>query len=265
VAAADFTPQALEATGSPISARLARAYNAAVDQVARSFEERQAAAREFQRFLADAGHELRTPLTIVSGYVDLLDSDKDRVANGDRIVAGMRAETKRMRNLVEKMLLLARMESTASHPRALALGETVGDAVDAARSRYPHRTLAFNCDDAATIVADEDDIFEAVYNLLENALRYAPESEVAVDVARTPASALVSVSDRGPGIAADERERVFERFYRGAARTNAEGSGLGLAIVKRAVERWRGTVELESVPGSTRFTLAFPLAEAATS
>ena len=146
VAAADFTPREISASGSEISARLARAYKAAVDQVAKSFEERQAAAREFQRFLADAGHELRTPLTIVSGYVDLLDNEKGAVANGDRIVAGMRAETKRMRNLVEKMLLLARMESPRSAPRMLVVGESLADAVEAARTRYPGRAIALTAD-----------------------------------------------------------------------------------------------------------------------
>jgi hypothetical protein len=87
-----------------------------------TLEERRAAAKEFQRFLGDAGHELRTPLTIISGYVEIISRDLATSEHGARILEGLQAETGRMRALVEKMLLLARLESPVSVPRLVDVG-----------------------------------------------------------------------------------------------------------------------------------------------
>jgi signal transduction histidine kinase len=225
-------------------------------------EERREAAERYQRFLAETAHELRTPLTIVSGYVDILRASRGGVqAFDERIVEGLRAETARMRVLVAKMLTLARLESPAGVPRLLDVAGAAQASLETMRRRYPERTISLLAADAGSIVIDADDFADALGNLVENALKYAPGTEVAIAVSAHEGRTSISVSDRGPGVAADERERIFERFYRGRDRSETEGLGLGLAIVKGVTERWGGEVRLESVPGRTVFTLTFPLAD----
>jgi signal transduction histidine kinase len=103
---------------------------------------------------------------------------------------------------------------------------------------------------------------EAIENLLDNAFKYAPHSDVALRVGAEENEIAVAVEDEGPGIEPAERERIFDRFYRGTANdSDVEGSGLGLAIVKRAVERAQGAIELESdIPGGSCFTIRLPRA-----
>jgi len=226
-----------------------------------TLEERHAAAKEFQRFLADAGHELRTPLTIVSGYVEILSAELERSERGAQILEGLRAETARMRALVEKMLLLARLESPISVPRLVDVGSVAADVVTQMQARFPERDVILRASERASIVIDQDDLYEALRNLVENALRYAPSSPVEIDVAPAENNASIAVTDHGVGIAPEECGKIFDRFYRGSAQTDAEGSGLGLAIVSRVAARWNGAVRVQSKPGTTMFTLQFPLAD----
>ncbi|MDE2482137.1 MAG: HAMP domain-containing histidine kinase, partial [bacterium] len=226
-----------------------------------TLDERRAAAERYQRFLAETGHELRTPLTIVSGYVDILHSSQALAGVDGRIIEGLRAETTRMRTLVEKMLTLARLNSPVSVPRLLDLADAAGEIVATAQRRFPERSIAFECTRSASIVIDGDDLTEALGNLIENAVKYAPASPIRVHAGVRGALARIAVSDDGPGIPTDERDAIFERFYRARDRNGAEGLGLGLAIVKRVADRWSGAVELESQPGHTVFTLQFPLAD----
>jgi signal transduction histidine kinase len=105
----------------------------------------------------------------------------------------------------------------------------------------------------------ENDLHEALSNLVENALKYAPESDVRISVSEAVEEVRIEVADRGPGMDAVDLRRAFERFYRGTGRSAADGSGLGLAIVKRAIERGGGTISAASAPGSgARFTIALP-------
>jgi signal transduction histidine kinase len=141
------------------------------------------------------------------------------------------------------------------------LSHVAAEAAHALRARFPSRSVVLRAPDAANVIVDPDDAYEAIRNLLENALQYAPHSTVELAVAHDGGRACVTVSDNGPGVGDAEREKIFERFYRGSAREDVEGSGLGLAIVARVAARWNGTVALQSQPGRTVFTLAFPLAE----
>ncbi len=226
-----------------------------------TLEERRAAAKEFQRFLADAGHELRTPLTIVSGYVEIIAQELERTERGKQILEGLAAETQRMRALVEKMLLLARLETPVSVPRLVDIGDVAKDVIAQMQARFPDREIVFVTSNKASIVIDQDDLYEALRNLVENALRYAPGSPVEIAITPGEKNAAVAVTDHGKGIPEDEHDKIFDRFYRGSAQSEAEGSGLGLSIVARVAARWNGIVKLQSKPGLTMFTLQFPLAD----
>ena len=108
---------------------------------------------------------------------------------------------------------------------------------------------------------DADDFNDALANLIENAVKYAPKSAIDVETRVREGNVEVSVTDCGAGVAPADRDRIFERFYRGGERDAVEGLGLGLAIVKGVADRWSGSIGVDSRPGHTIFTLAFPLAE----
>jgi two-component system OmpR family sensor kinase len=118
--------------------------------------------------------------------------------------------------------------------------------------------ITVNAPTKCIVEAEENDLYEAIKNVVENAVRYAPKSPLALEVSCDRAAVSIVVSDRGPGMDARDVEHAFDRFYRGGERSG-EGSGLGLAIAKRAVERIGGTIALESTPGAgTRVTISLP-------
>jgi signal transduction histidine kinase len=223
--------------------------------------ERRDAADRYQRFLAETGHELRTPLTVLAGYVDILRSHESDRPLDERIVEGMHAETSRMRVLVEKMLTLARLDSETSVPRLLDVASAATEAAQLIQRRYPERSVSIQPERSASIVIDADDFAAALGNILENAIKFAPDSPIVVATNVRDGNAITSVEDRGPGVPAMERHAIFERYYRGRGRDVGEGVGLGLAIVKRIAERWNGTALCESGPGRTVIHLAFPVAD----
>ena len=265
LAARDFAPRTIVTGADGALGELARAYNDAAEQVAVAIRERDAAESEKQRFLADAGHELRTPVTIMMGYLEIL---RGLIPEGgetaDRVLSGMRTEMHRMRSLIEKLIVLSRLESTPHEPRAVDVVAVVSGVRESLALLAGTRTIEIDAPPAVAIAGDENDLHEALANLVENALKYAPESDVRITVRETDDRVTIDVADRGPGMDAVDVRRAFERFYRGAARTGSEGSGLGLAIVKRAVERCGGDVSLSSTPGNgARFTVTLPRAHPA--
>ena len=131
--------------------------------------------------------------------------------------------------------------------------------VETRRAIATRNTLAYAGSETAWIVADENEIHEAIGNLVDNAVKYAPGARIDVGVETSDQHIRIRVADNGPGMTQEEAAHAFDRFYRGDARGEVEGSGLGLAIVKRAVERAHGTIVLTSRPGSgTEFAIALP-------
>jgi signal transduction histidine kinase len=109
--------------------------------------------------------------------------------------------------------------------------------------------IDYSVDGVQSIQADRGELAEAVWNVIENALKYAPEAPIHLRAARSNGHATITVSDEGPGMSESERVHAFERFYRGDQRGEISGSGLGLAIAKRAVERAGGEIAIDSAPG----------------
>ncbi|HEY2474985.1 MAG TPA: HAMP domain-containing sensor histidine kinase [Candidatus Cybelea sp.] len=263
VAGGDFTPEPLRLRDSDLRA-LTTAYNDVAHRLTTATAQRDRNEAQMRQFVADAGHELRTPLTIIMGYLEVLQQgvvrDPESIA---RIQETMLGESRRMRVSIDKLILLARLERPAA-PRTervdfAALARRAAD--ELAPLAGPGRIKVSTPAGASTVAADEAELYEAVKNVVENAVRYAPDSPIAMDVASNGERVTLTVSDRGPGMDAQDVEHAFDRFYRGKARTNGEGSGLGLAIAKRAVERIGGEIGLESTPGAgTRVTMSFPAA-----
>ena len=259
-AARDFRPQSITLARKSDFDVLAHAYNAAAEQVSAAFAEREAAEAQIRQFVAAAGHELRTPLTIVLGYIDLL---RRRASPADDrstfIFSSIAAEGRRMRTLVDNLVLLAKLEGEDTRLfEPFDAGELVTEIVNVRRGLAPAVPFEIETSTGATAIADRGEVYEALANIIDNAIKYAPGSPIRV-ASTSPHDGVVeiSVTDEGPGIPPEEREVIFERFYRGARRGEVEGSGLGLAIAKRAIERAGGALRLDtSVTKGTRFVIA---------
>ena len=217
-----------------------------------------------QNFVADAAHELRTPLAALRLQTQSLDRAADpearKVAVG-RLTAGIDRATR----LVEQLLVLARQFSQVDRTRGDAVRRrgflarrTVGDLVGLAQAKDVD--LGLQHADPASIDGQPDALHILLRNLVENAVKYTPSGGT-VDIAVRAASGSVDVvvEDSGPGIPAEERERVFDRFYR-VAGSEAAGSGLGLAIIKAIAERHGATLKLDTSErlGGLAATVSFP-------
>jgi two-component system sensor histidine kinase MprB len=234
----DPSERVADAGGRDELARLGTAFNTMLAALEDSLETQ-------RRFVADASHELRTPLTSLQTNIEVL-KQQERLAPGQRskLFADLEREAHEMRDLITALLELARGD--ASQERVpVQLDEIVESAVERARARFPN--VRFESTVQPTTVEGVPERLErAVWNLLENAGKWTtPGSTVEVGVERGE----VRVRDHGPGIAAEDRERVFDRFYRAAAARSLPGSGLGLAIVRDVAEAHGGTVTAEDAPG----------------
>lgn len=258
-AAGDFTPRHVTASDRSEVGALVDAYNGAAAQVAAAFQEQARVEEHMRRYLGEAGHEMRTPLTVVSGYLDVLERggwDEPDVRR--QALPMMRAETRRLRALVERLMTLARLEgdnrSEAEVVDVVATARNAIAEVTAARGG----TVRLHADGDHVVFAEPVEVYEAIVNLVDNARKYGAGSPVDVTVSEENGTVL-RVTDRGPGISQADRARLFERFFRGEAANGIEGSGLGLAIVARAAERSHGKAKLESSrDGQTTFRLWFP-------
>jgi len=264
----DFTPHPVVTRDRNEIGELATAYNAAAAQVTAAFEERRVAEQHMRQFIADAGHELRTPLTVIMGFIDVLRRRASNETSGKdgsistKIYDTMLDESRRMKALIDKLIVLARLENV--HERELEtvdLGQVVGGVVSALQALDSRPRIGMQTEAGAIVRGYESELHDAISNLVENALKYAPDSPVELQVRIERESAVLDVTDRGPGIPRDEHELVFTRFFRGRDRADAEGFGLGLAIARRAVERSGGSISLVSAPGEgSTFTIRIPLA-----
>jgi two-component system OmpR family sensor kinase len=245
--------------------QLGQAFNHMLDNVDEALTARRESEAKVRQFVADASHELRTPLTAIRGYSELtrrqnMDMSPDLRHSLDRI----ESESIRMTALVEDLLLLARLDEGLDFDRTrVDVAKLAKDAVNDAQVASPVHVWNVKTSRGATILADRNRIYQVLVNLLTNARTHTPPGTVVTTtVATTDDSVVITVADNGPGIPAEIRESLFERFVRAdTSRTRATGStGLGLAIVQGIVRALKGTIEVESEPGDTRFVVTIPRA-----
>ena len=217
--------------------------------------------RDFVSYLS---HEIRTPLTAIEGYTEhLLEEIPPPWKEELKVI---RRNAKRLSRLVKDLQVLSRLELQGI-PREeleeLDLREVLHAALEivypAAQGKEIEIVSSFP-NEEAFLQGSFDDLVRAVVNLLDNAVKFSPpRGKIFLSLRQEDASWHLSIRDQGPGIPALEKERVFERFYRGR-RGDRQGSGLGLSIVKHIVLAHGGRIELESEPGEgTTFHLFFPL------
>jgi signal transduction histidine kinase/HAMP domain-containing protein len=224
--------------------------------------ERERRERAEREFVANAAHELRTPLTTIRGAVDALQSGaKDVPRDRDRFLAHIDREAARLSRLARSLLVLARAQTDQQpldqEPVDLrALLEEIASGV----LTKPGVELRIDCPPGLGILTDRNLAEQFVFNLVQNAARHTEQGRITISASAIGKTVHIDVEDTGAGIAPEERDRVFDRFYRGNGR-NPEGFGLGLAIVRQAVRALGGTVEIESAPGvGTRARVTLPAA-----
>jgi len=221
-----------------------------------------------KRFTADAAHELRSPLAALQVQLDMLArarSPEESRAALESLRAGMR----RAGRLIEQMLTMARLEPDAANETfteidlgslASSVAAELEPLAEAKRVALTLRQL-----DAAKVRGQAQALHTLVRNLLDNAIRYTPAGgQVLLSINNLPSEVLLQVEDSGPGIPAEERARVFDRFYR-LPGSHAEGSGLGLAIVQQVAHAHGAQVTLSGADGGRglRVSVSFPALERA--
>jgi signal transduction histidine kinase len=230
----------------------------AFNEMAERLERVLAAQREFA---ANASHQLRTPLTGLRLRLEAA-SLKAGDPELERELAAAEREAERLSRLVGSLLALAREGDRPELRRPTSLAGACARASERweAQAAQNGQQLALLASEALALAA-EDDVAIVLDNLIENALAYSPPgTTVTLECGRDDASAWLAVSDEGPGIKEEERERVWERFARGSAGDRAPGTGLGLAVVQTLVRRWGGTAQLAREARGTRAEVHFPAA-----
>jgi two-component system phosphate regulon sensor histidine kinase PhoR len=216
-------------------------------------------------FVANASHELRSPLTVISGYLDELVDDDDIGPEWREPLVDMRRQARRMREIVEDLLELSRLEATADEaPMAPvdmpALLERLAREARTASADAPRFEL--DLEPACWLRGSETELYSIASNLISNAVKYTPaDGVITLRWGREGGGARLVVQDTGIGIAAEHLPRLTERFYRvDRARARAKGgSGLGLSIVKHGLQRHGGRLEIASDEGrGSAFTAHFP-------
>jgi signal transduction histidine kinase len=218
-------------------------------------------------FVALISHELRTPLTSIIGYLELTLDDANLTEEQRGYLDVVDHNAARLLRLVDDMLFVAQIEAgqLEVRPSELDLAAIVRQAVAEAQPRAAAAAVSLTCDaDAAVPVqADKGRMFRILDNLVSNAIKFTPAGgDVKVSVSQTDGFVRLEVADSGIGIAVDDQERLFERFYRTstAVEQHFPGTGLGLYIARAIVEAHGGSIAVRSGPGEgASFSVALPV------
>ena len=224
-----------------------------------------------KEFVANVSHELRTPLSIITGYLEtLIDGGDDRETNL-RFLRTMHKHAQRLNLLIEDLLALSQLESRkiSLHFEPVDLSESIHRVLEQLDSRIRESGAAVTATIPKHLPRIEADAFrieQALYNLLDNALKHSGKSgaRVSVDASSDATTVTVSICDDGVGIPLSDQPHIFERFYRvhKDRSRDAGGTGLGLSIVKHTVQAHGGSIAVQSRPGAgATFVMSLPVSQ----
>jgi len=266
IAAGDLSRRVEPANGKTEIGRLGLALNGMLNQIETAFAERTASNRRLRRFVADASHELRTPLTSIRGYSEMLRRGAAE-SPSDSELARRRIEEEaiRMTGLVDDMLVLARVDQgrPLDH-EPVDLEAIATDAAADARAVAPQRDINLTSSGRVVVNGDDTRLRQVLGNLVRNALVHTPpQTSIDISLSTEDSVARLLVADHGPGLAADDLDRIFEPFYRAdpSRSRDSGGAGLGLSIVSAVVTAHGGHVRVrETEGGGATFEVELPLA-----
>ena len=237
-----------------------------IKNLARSFNnllsfQNNALKRE-QQFVSDASHELKTPIAAIRGHVNLI---KRRGKSNPEIISTsldyIDSESKKMQLMVNELLTLGRIDQNNDDVAPIDLVKIVSDVVSEVQTVYPQKITA-KLPEQLLYPIKPTDFRNIAHNLVENAAKYSPEnSDISVLLKNEDEKLLFQVADHGIGISRENREKIFERFYREdkSHSSKVNGSGLGLAIVKAEVDKYHGQITVEdNSPQGTIFSVYLP-------
>lgn len=219
-------------------------------------------------FVANISHELKTPIGAISLLAEAIQMAIDDPEQVQKFAKNLETESQRLAHLVQDIIQLSHVQAkeVAGLTKVVNLNEVVAEAVDRNRVVAGKKNIDFDVRLSGNpeVFGDDELLKAAVKNLIENAVTYSDgHTQVAITVRKQKGVAEVSVTDRGPGISAEDQERIFERFYRvDPSRSRLTGgTGLGLSIVKHIAQKHLGEVQLKSKLGQgSTFTIRLPLA-----
>jgi len=223
---------------------------------------RERQSRAEREFVTNAAHELRTPIAAIAGAIEVLQGGaKDKPGDRDLFLSHIERESGRLGRLAAALLLLARIQ-TGHRVTTLGVVKVRPLLADVVRQLEPREgvKVLISCEEGLSVLADRDLLSQAVLNVAANAARHTRKGEIEFACRDLGQACELEVRDTGPGVADHDRERVFDRFFRGRG-PNGSGSGLGLAITREIMRALSGTIELDSTVGSgTRVRLRLPAA-----
>jgi two-component system OmpR family sensor kinase len=235
---------------------LAAAFDRMLDALEAAIDEARASDAATRRFLADASHELRNPIAALQASVETLLREQPERPERDRLEAAVARDSERLGRLVDDLLGLARLEA---HPGRAAtdLAAMVRPLVEHAQARAPQATITLSADSDTTVSGDPDALERVLRNLIDNALAaIGPNGRIDVELRRLNGCVQALVTDDGPGVPEQQRQRIFERFVR--LDPSKPGHGLGLAIARRIAHQHLGDLTCDPIPSGARFTLRLP-------
>ena len=238
---------------------LATVINTVLDRLERSFE-------QLRRFTSDASHELRTPLAAIRSVGEVGLQKGRMAADYQDTIGSMLEEVNRLTRLVESLLNISRADAGQIQPAlaVFSLSDTVQEVINLMEvlAEEKHQRLSVSIDREVQVEGDRMLLRQALLNVLHNAVKYSPSGgTVLVHLSHTPERAEIRISDNGPGIPLDQREKVFDRFYRVdlARARDTGGAGLGLSIAQWAVQVQGGDIKIENNDEGATFCIQLPL------
>lgn len=265
IAGGDLSQRVEPGTPGTEVGELATSLNEMLSQIEQAFAARSASEARMRQFMSDASHELRTPLSSIRGYAELFrHGAKGRPEDLSKAMTRIESESARMTQLVDDLLLLARLDEGRPLERSrVDVSQLAVDAVADASVADRQHPIHVDAPDPVLVMGDEARLRQVVGNLLRNSTLHTPaKTPIEVSVEREGDLAVLKVIDHGPGVAPELAARIFERFVRADLSRGREqgGSGLGLAIVAAIVGSHRGSLRLDPTPGGgATFSVRIPV------
>lgn len=261
--AGDLSQRVSPADGKGEVGQLGLALNSMLDEIEDAFHTRDETERRLRQFLADASHELRTPLTSIQGFAELfrLGERNDHIDQAV-IMRRIEEESARMKNLVEDLLLLARLDETRTNERtSVDLAVLAADACSDAVALDASRTVTLDAPEPVVVLGNSDHLRQAVSNLVANAVKHTT-SGTAIDLSAhlRGNTAVLTVRDHGAGLTDDALAHVFERFWQADTARAGAGAGLGLSIVDSIAKEHGGRARAANADGGGAvFSIEIPV------